>query len=381
MKGITTVKKIVQGGYGLAFHKGFTVFIPYTAPGDRVEFTAKKKKRNTLFARLEEVLEPSEMRISPQCPNFGKCGGCDLLHIDYPFEIETKKMMVRETLSRIGDIETDFSGVISSPRRYGYRNSCVFRISTSWRPGFLEAESSRVVEFPPQGCLLLPDIMREAIASIPKDSIPDSGQVMARTDKFGNVHFWGLAGIATPPDALMEAGGFLFPVKPDGFFQVNRFLNDGLIDLVCSLTRKKKGKVLDLYSGAGFFTLALASKGFEVTGIEGNMDSYSSAVAAARLNDIQGVKFRRGSVESEIARTGKADLIVADPPRSGMTRKVIDSIAGKNPEELILVSCDPPTLARDLSRLAKKGYEVKEVYLVDMFPATAHTETVALATR
>jgi len=378
MKGVTTIKKIVQGGYGLAFYQGKTVFIPYTAPGDKVEFTVKKRKRNILFARLEELLEPSEKRIFPECPNFGKCGGCHLLHIDYPFEIETKKTMVKETLNRLGDIEADFSKVIPSPQRFGYRNSCIFRIGASWRPGFLEAESSWVVEFPPQGCLLLPDRMREAISTIPRDSIPDSGQVMARTDKFGNVYFWGLAGIATPPDALMESGGFLFPVKPEGFFQVNRFLNDNLIDLVCSLPRKKKGKALDLYSGAGFFSLSLASKGFEVTGIEGNRDSHSSAVAAAKLNDIQGIRFIRGSVESEIARTGKADLIVADPPRAGMSRKVIDSIAGKKPEEVILVSCDPPTLARDLSRLAKKGYQVQEIHLIDMFPATAHTETVVL---
>lgn len=381
MAGVVKIKKIVQGGLGLAFHEGKTLFIPYSAAGDKVRFSVRRKKKNIIFGRIEEILEPSPLRIRAECPNFGRCGGCQLLHLSYEDEIEAKKEMVAETLSRIGRIDKEFEEIIPSPERFGYRNNALFRIDGSGDRGFLAAESDELVPFPANGCLLLPEEMRAAIRSIPGDAVSSSSEALVRMDKFKEVHFWGIAGSIEPPDILMECGGFLFPLKANAFFQANRFLNERLMELVPSLAGRGSGRALDLYCGAGFFTLPLAKKGFEVTGIEGNRDGYLSAVAAAKLNNITNAKFKKGSVESEINRAGGADLVIADPPRSGMKRTVLKRIAALRPLKVILVSCDPATMARDASSLMENGFSISSIHMIDLFPGTSHTETVMLLRR
>ncbi|MCD6379933.1 class I SAM-dependent RNA methyltransferase [bacterium] len=376
MKGVTTVKKIIQGGLGLAFYEGRTVFLPYTAPGDKVEFSVAKEKGKVLFGRLEKILEPSNIRKPPECPNFSKCGGCHFLHLDYEDEIKIKKSMVLETLERIGKFKAVIDNIIVSPSRFGYRNNCIFRTDENGQPGFTMAETDKVIPFPKNGCLLLPKEMREAIAGLDGDSLQPNSEVRVRMDKFGAVHFWGLKNNFGPPDILMEAGGYLFPMSPDAFFQINTLLNNKLIELVLSLPRKRTDKIIDLYCGAGFFTLPLARNAMKVIGIERDEKAYENARAAAKLNKITNISFKQGMVEQKFKKTGKANLILADPPRAGMTKKVVEEIIRHKPQELILISCDPPTLARDTSRLIQGGYTPSNIHLVDLFPGTAHIETV-----
>lgn len=377
LEGAATVKKIIQGGFGLAFHKGKTVFLPYAAPGDKLEFSVSKKKGNIIFGHIERIISPSRLRRDPECPNFGRCGGCDFLHLDYENEIEIKKEMVLETFERIGKIKADISTITKSPSRFGYRNHCIFRTDESGRPGFTMAETDNVIPFPEKGCLLLPEVMREAIARLSSDLLKPESEVRVRIDKFGAVHFWGLEDVFSPPDIVMEAGGYLFPISPGAFFQVNTFLNDKLIELVLSLPGEEPRRITDLYCGAGFFTFPLAEESTEVIGIEGDKEAYKNALSAAKLNGIQNVTFKNGRVEDKLRKTASADLILSDPPRPGMTAKVIREIIKKGPKELIIVSCDPPTLARDTSRLIQAGYTTAEIHLVDLFPGTSHIETVA----
>jgi 23S rRNA (uracil1939-C5)-methyltransferase len=375
------IKKIVHGGYGLAFAEDKTVFIPYTAPGDTVEFSALREKKNLIFGRLDSVVEPSSMRRDPECPVFGACGGCHLQHLSYEDEIKIKRESILEDLERIGKITIDFARVIPSPERYGYRNHAIFKVDAERRPGFLRRESDTLVPFPAQGCLLLPEAMRTGIAAVPPEGFEPLTEVRVRMDRDGGVHFWGLLDRVGPPEVLMEAGGLMFPVDRDAFFQVNRHLGSTLIDLVLSLPRTVRRRLLDLYCGAGFFTLPLAKMAQEALGIERDQVAVRNAVAAARLNAVAHVKFRRGDAEREIGRLGGFDLVLVDPPRLGLPRAVLQGIIRMKPEEIIFISCDPPTFARDAKTLIEAGYLPSEVNLIDLFPATYHAEIVSVFRR
>jgi 23S rRNA (uracil1939-C5)-methyltransferase len=378
---IAEIKKIVHGGYGLAFVEGKTAFIPYTAPGDTVEFAAAREKKNIIFGRVERIVEPSPLRREAECPVFGSCGGCHLQHLGYEDEIKIKRESILDDLERIGKTKTDFKRVIPCPERYGYRNHAIFKVDATRRPGFLMRESDTLVPFPPQGCLLLPEEMRKEIAEIPPEAFEPLTEVRVRMDRFGAVHFWGLLDRVGPPEVLMEAGGLMFPVNHDSFFQVNRFLSTALIELVVSLPGAVRRKLLDLYCGAGFFTLPLAKMAIEAFGIEQDQGAARNATAAARLNTVTNTRFRRGDAEKEIGRLGGYDLIIVDPPRLGLPKAVLQGIIRIKPQELIFVSCDPPTFARDAKALIEAGYILSEINLIDLFPATYHAETVAVFRR
>ena len=176
----------------------------------------------------------------------------------------------------------------------------------------------------------------------------------------------------------MEAGGYRFPLAADSFFQVNSQLNDAFIDLVLSLPSKAPRKMLDLYCGTGFFTLAFSKLAGEVIGIERHTGSFRGAQAAKRLNKVSNVSFRKGSVEREIFNAGETDIVIADPPRSGMPPEAIRGMLKLRPEEIILISCEPPTFARDTKKLVEAGYKLSRLDLIDMFPGTYHVETVGL---
>ena len=378
---LVEIKKVVHGGYGLAFSDDKTVFIPYTAPGDKVEFSLVREKKHLAFGRLERIVEPSPMRREPDCPIFGTCGGCHLQHVSYEDEIRIKREGILEDLKRIGRIITDFKSILPSPERYGYRNHAVFKVDEERRPGFLMRESDTVVPFPPEGCRLLPEKMREAISLIPADAFEPLSEVRVRMDKEEGIHFWGLRDRVGPPEVLMEAGALLFPVSRDAFFQVNRYVNQELMKLVLSLPRAVRRKLLDLYCGVGFFTLPLSRMAGEALGIERDQTAARNAVAAGRLNHVTNVTFKRGDAEKEIGKLRDFDLVIADPPRLGIPGAVLQGILRLKPHELIFVSCDPPTFARDAKALVEADYLLSEINLVDLFPATYHAEIVALFSR
>ncbi len=375
------IKKIVHGGYGLGFFEDRTVLVPYAAPGDTVECVPVRERKKVVFARIERIVSPGPSRRESECPVFGVCGGCHLQHLGYEDELAAKGGSVLEDLSRIGKIAAGFDRVIPSPSRYGYRNHAIFKVDEERRPGFLMRESESLVPFPPGGCLLLPEAMREAIAALPPGAFEPLSEVRVRMDRFGNVHFWGLLDRVGPPEILMEAGSLLFPVSPDSFFQVNTLLGLELQDLVRSLPRTVRRKLLDLYCGVGFFTLALSGMAGEALGIERDRGAVRNASAAARLNGISNVKFRRGNAAREIARLRDFDLALIDPPRLGVPKELVAGLLKLRPSEIIFVSCDPPTFARDAAALVEAGYLLSGLNLVDLFPATYHAEIVSIFRR
>lgn len=375
------IKKIVYGGLGLSHHEGRTLFMPYTAPGDLVEFRVEQEKKGCIFASPLRIVEPSPRRIEPECPIFGECGGCHLLHLSYEDEIEIKKESLLESLERIGGAKTAVEHSIQSPERFGYRNHTQFRVDAEGRPGFAMRESNRIVPFPPEGCLLLSPSMREAIAELPRESLPRGDEVRAREDAFGKVHFWGLVDHPGPPDLLMKAGGFSYPVSPGSFFQVNSLQNENLLETVLSMPLRTRRRLLDLYCGVGFFTLPMSRIVNEAIGVEKDPAAVRGANAALRLNKVINVSYRKGPAEQVIGKIRDIDLVVADPPRSGIPEKVLRRIIKLRPAEIILVSCEPPTFSRDARKLIETGYILTRLDLVDLFPGTYHVETAALFRR
>lgn len=378
---LVEIEKIVQGGYGLARHGGSTVLVPYSAPGDRLECRQVRTRKHTVFARIERIVEPSPMRREAECPVFTSCGGCHFQHLSYGDEIEAKSRAVLEELSRIGKIRTSFDGILQSPARYGYRNHAIFKVDENRRAGFLERESENVVPFPPGGCLLLPDKMRSAIEELRAQSLEPLSEVRVRMDRSGEIHFWGLEDRVGPPEILMETGKLLFPLSPDSFYQVNLFLGEILQSLVCNLPRKIRRRLLDLYCGVGFFTLALSSVVVEALGIERSRAAVRNAMAACRLNHITNVRFRCQDASREISRLRDFDLLVVDPPRRGLAPQVLRGIVKLRPAEIVYIACDAPAFSRDAALLIESGYLLSALYLVDLFPATCHTETISLFRR
>ncbi len=378
---VVSIKKVVHGGYGLGFDDGKTIFVPYTVPGDVIEYRITRKKKNIYFATVVKLLEASPMRVEPPCPIFGRCGGCHLQHISYDDELEIKKRIVLESLERIGKIKTELTGLIPSPERYGYRNQAIFRAEEHGTIGFYKRESREIIPFPEGGCLLLPESMRKTIADLPGDVFPEVGDVRARMDAEKRVHFYGLRGLNGPEEIIMKAEGFIYPIKPTSFFQVNRFLLERMTALVRSIPLKVRLRLLDLYCGVGFFSFPLSRVVVEGVGVERDREAYESALRGLRENRIINITFKNRSVEDEIGRLKDFDLVVVDPPRTGMVQGVLNGIIRVRPKELIFISCDPPTLARDAKLLVESGYTLSEVHLIDLFPATYHTETVAVFRR
>jgi 23S rRNA (uracil1939-C5)-methyltransferase len=380
-RGRTEVERIVYGGMGLAHFEDMTLFLPCAAAGDTVDFIVTKKKKKCLFGEITGIVEPSPARREPQCPVFGRCGGCHLLHLDYEEETRVKKETFLSTLRRIGGIDTEIASYTPCPERFGYRNHALFKVGSGGETGFSRRESSEIVPFPDQGCLLLPPPMRKAISDLSPDSLVPGSKVRARLDSFGAIHFWGVEGVISPPDILMKAGDMSFPVYPEAFFQINRHLNAPLMDLAISLPKKTARKFLDMYSGVGFFTLPMAARAVEAVGIEVQRQAHRSAVAAAKLNKVPNVRFIRETAERGLSRIGEADLVLTDPPRSGIPASVLKSIIKLRPGEIIMISCDAPTFARDAARLVEASWAPAEIHLIDMFPGTYHVESVALFRR
>ena len=379
--GKTQIEKIVYGGMGLAHFENMTLFLPYAAAGDTVEFTVTKKKKKCLFGEITDVVQPSPARREAQCPVFGRCGGCHFLHLDYEEETRVKKETFLSTLSRIGGIDTEIVSYTPCPERFGYRNHALFKVGSNGEAGFSRRESNEIIPFPEEGCLLLPPEMREAISALPPEALTPGTKVRVRLDSFGAIHFWGVEGVISPPDILMKAGDFSFPVYPEAFFQINRHLNDSLMKLAVSLPKKTARKFLDLYCGVGFFTLPMAARVMDAVGLEVQRQAHKNSVAAARLNKVANVRFIRETAERGFSRVREADLVLTDPPRAGIPASVLKSIIRLRPHEIIMISCDAPTFARDAARLVEASWTPSEIHLIDMFPGTYHVESIALFRR
>ncbi len=414
------IEKCIYGGAGLARVDGKAIFIPFTLPGEIVEAHITEDRRSFANAELDAVLEPSKERAIPPCEYFGQCGGCQYQHAIYAQQIALKLSILRETLERAKLAALpEIVPVYAEP--LGYRNRVRLHVQ---REPFALCYKRRAshANLPVSRCPIAAPLLQhalEAVTRIGGKFIREFDEIEFFTNERASellVSLWAKRRIDNLSSNLREfcealrreiptlTGASVFSahdskaperkiveweaqaltyrvadvsyrVSAGAFFQVNRFLIDRLVELVAA--EFSGNAVWDLYAGVGLFAQALSRKFEKVIAVE---------AAPASSNDLrqnlQGSTHktvRSGTLEFLRQQRGPApELIVVDPPRTGLGTSVVSALTKVRPQSIVYVSCDPATLSRDLHALVESGYHLRNMHMVDLFPQTFHLESVTV---
>ena len=385
------VEKLIYGGDGLSRLDGEVVFTPLVLPGEAIEVDRTESRKHAQRARLLRVTEPSPDRIEPACPVFGRCGGCHYQHAGYDAQLRFKRDILVETLRRVGKIEFEAARIgIESAEPFGYRNRTQFHFEHG-RMGYRAMNSRTLVEI--RQCPISSPKINEAITALNRmardrrwpnfvsslevftDETQVQWNVLESERPVAKRFFEWLSeevpGTVTGP-LEYAVNGDLFTVSGTSFFQVNRFLLPHLADLAIGTS---SGAVAwDLYAGAGLFSLPLARRFQRVVAVEGGRSAADLRHNAERARLKVEVIAEQTEAFLEAART-PPDFALCDPPRAGLGKVAAARLLALRPNTLVIVSCDPATLARDLAVLAP-AYDIEKITLVDLFPQTFHMETI-----
>src|SRR6516165_6168105 len=350
------IADVAFGGKGVAREQGKAVFVPYTIEGEIVSAEIVREKKQFAEAELVEVKESSPHRVEPQCPYFGRCGGCAYQHISYEHQLAIKWRQVRDALQRIGKLkDVPMRPIIPSPKQYAYRN----RITVHAQEGvigFFRRDSHQLIDI--EHCSISTDEVNRALTELRRQPYVRDGHYTLRASASSLV-----------------------------FSQTNDDVADALRELVTNLVPPNQKQLIDAYCGAGFFAKALLDKFERVIGID--WDKF--AIAAARENATEKETYIVGDVDTELTRSNgflavegearrpesrRSLTLIVDPPETGLSENVRKAIIDLAPQTLIYVSCNPPTLARDLRELQDK-FIIESVTPLDMFPQTAEIEVAA----
>jgi 23S rRNA (uracil1939-C5)-methyltransferase len=336
------IEDIAFGGKGVGRENGKAVFIPFTIEGEKISARIVREKKQFAEAEIVDLREGSPYRVAPPCPYFGWCGGCAYQHIAYEHQLAIKWRQLRDILQRLGKLkDIPMRPIVPSPIEYAYRNRITVHVEDGVI-GFFQRDSHRLIDI--ERCPIAMDEVNRALAELRRDQVRDG-------------HY-----------TLRAQTG------PRVFSQANDAVADTLRDLIVKMIPENQELLIDAYSGAGFFAKALLDKFQRVIGID--WDRF--AIEAARQNATAKETYIAGDIEEQLlraleqARAAQATLIV-DPPASGLSANIRNVLVDLAPATLIYVSCNPPTLARDLAELKQK-YSVESVTPLDMFPQTAEIE-------
>ena len=350
------IENIAFGGKGVAREQGKAVFVPYVIEDETVSVEIVREKKQFAEAELVEVKERSLDRVNPQCPYFGRCGGCAYQHISYEHQLAIKWRQVRGALQRIGKLkDVPMRPIIPSPKQYAYRNRITVHAQDG-TIGFFRRDSHQLIDI--ERCPISTDEVDRALTQLRAQPYARDGHYTLRA-----------------------------PASSRVFSQTNDDVADALRELVVNLVPPNQKQLIDAYCGAGFFAKALVDKFERVIGID--WDKF--AIAAAKENATEKETYIAGDVETEL--TGSDGLLavedemrrlgncrsltlIVDPPATGLSENVRKAIIDLAPQTLIYVSCNPPTLARDLRELQDK-FIIESVTPLDMFPQTAEIEVAA----
>jgi len=422
------IEKLVTGGGGLARHEGQAVFVPLTAPGDEVRARVVKSKKGFADAELLEVLTPGPDRAEPPCPHYGACGGCDLQHLAPDGQRAAKAAIVADCFQRLGKL--DVAGILTGPEPtggdLGHRNRIRLFASPMGPYGLMRRGSHEVV--PLDACPVMPGrfntdilpwlrmmppveqivvrldaadnwllsafgpparlrLLKKILATLPEEGPPAPGCVGVL---FNNLPLWGR-------DYLVhELAGHKYRVSSRSFFQGNFAVTEEAVATVRSWLGEVRdagrlGPLLgDVFCGVGLFSLALADLFEEVVAIDADPHACRDAEnnvkrdAAARGK----VTIHKGPVAKVLGNENlgaperwREACCVVDPPREGLGKDGSAVLLARGPRQILFMSCDPATLARDAATCAAAGYELTRLRVLDMFPQTSHIETLALLER
>ena len=430
-------------GMGVARWEGRVVFIPGTILGERWEVQLLKVKTNVAWGRAVRLLAPSPERVELDCPLAGRCGGCQYRHMTYEEELRAKRQRVQDALTRVGGVSLELPQVLGAETPLRYRNKVQFPVAQEKRGlavGYYRARSHDVLDV--DDCLLQPEAvttLRRAFKGwMERYRVPayDEGtcqglirHLYVRTNQAGEALCCVVANGTRLPHApelvqsLRQAApalaglvlntntkdtnvilgpnyrtiwgrdfleerlcGMTFRLSVPSFFQINRAQTERLYAQAlefAGLTGQET--VLDLYCGVGTISLALAQRAGQVIGTEIVPEAVQDAQANAARNQVDNARFLcgdAGEAAFQLAAEGvRPQVICVDPPRKGLAPEVPEILASMAPERIVYVSCDPATLARDVKRFGELGYPAVKAQAVDLFPRTAHVETVVLLSK
>lgn len=375
-------ESLVAGGDALARIEGFPVFLPGAYPGDRVRVRITEVKKGFGRGTIEEVVSPSPERREAPCPVARECGGCDWTELRLDRQLYWKKNILADTLRRIGKFDPAALPAIAvtpSPLTYRLRSRLHVSRGAEPLPGFFERRSHQVVPLPEECEIVGPEVLghlgelREAAEQIPGGAMEtfENGPELT---------------VSLTPDGSDERPGgqtrirvagseFLLDVR--SFFQVNRHLLGELQRRVMEIASgtSKSELAWDLYGGVGFFAVPLATRFDSVITVETSRDSSRWAALNAGSGAIKAIT---EDVEPFLRRRStRPDFVLVDPPRAGLSPAVGDALAGSEAEIICYLSCDPVTFSRDANRLARRGWTLTSIRLIDLFPNTHHIETLS----
>ncbi|WP_333654557.1 class I SAM-dependent RNA methyltransferase [Dissulfurispira sp.] len=396
------------GGLSIGKWKGKVVFIKNTIPGETIEAKLEEERKDYYTASTTKILEPSPDRIEPNCKFFGLCGGCQSQHISYQGQIKLKEEILKDSLKRIGKIDIELSKplIYDNPWHYRYRGQ--FKVSHE-KVGFYREKTREVIDI--DCCLLMTEEINGYLLKA-KDTLRKSGHLHAVSEVHISYGDGAIALIKTKgkqpakwPElapAFLHAGfsgvfidsgekrllkygnhyitldleGLKYTISPMSFFQSHWRLNQAVVRFVKGRLQPLKGKrVLDLYSGAGNFSLPISLDAGEVIAVEENPFAIEDGKRNLQINGIKNCRFIRSSIEG-LNIKDSTDIIILDPPRLGLTNAAMDKILDMVTERIVYVSCNPATLARDLKKLLA-AYELESIRMIDFFPQTYHIESLA----
>ena len=381
-----------ERGLAMAKLNGAPVTIAGAIPGERVSVRVVKIYRDRIATSVASVETGSEHRVEPKCRYFGECSGCQWQHIEYVRQLEIKREIVADALSSYESLQgAEVMSTLPSPSRFGYRNHARFTVGRGGErgiAGFMNADSRRFVRI--DECLIMDDRINETLAQL-QGRLDRMTQFSIRVgSNTGDMIIQPLlpAEIQDVPSGrqkyIEEVRGARFQVAASSFFQVNTAQLSLVVDeIVKMLDLDGDDTLVDLYCGVGTFTRLLSPFVKMVIGIEES----ASAVEDARANcsDVDNVRFIQAKAEVatvELAESGETvDIAIIDPPRIGCDSQALRALIALSPRRIMMVSCNPVTMARDLDALCNSGFKLITVRPVDMFPQTRHVESLALLER
>lgn len=375
---------VAFGGQGVGRYGELVVFVPYTVDGDEAIIEIKEVKKRYAQGTVKALSKPSPHRIEPRCTSFTRCGGCQYQQMDYGHQLAVKTRQVGDAFARIGKFDqVPLAEIIPSPDAWHYRGKVEFHLGTGEKEepviGFTRTASHAVEEI--ATCHIAAPSINDDLAKLREEI---RGGVRMGDRKF----VWSTEGSGEPVKGYVSriVHGKELLVPRRGFFQANILLLDAFIDTVLSMSSLDGGQiVIDGYCGSGFFSVFLAGQAKRFYGIEASAEAVRAADLNLKRSGVKDAEFYVGDV-GEILRgvfikeRKKADLLVVDPPRIGLEPEVLAAVAALRPARIVYISCNPATMARDIRFLADRGFTLKALQPLDMFPQTSHIEIVALLT-
>jgi 23S rRNA (uracil1939-C5)-methyltransferase len=397
------IDRLVYGGLSLARDGNRVVMIEGPVlPGEIVHVSITDEKKDYSVASVTGILEPAPQRIEPACGYFGSCGGCQMQYMPHVLQVKQKEEILRDSLKRLAKTDIDLLEPLKSDNPWRCRHRGQFKVSFG-KIGFYRAKSRAIVDL--RECPLMKDEINSALKEARGllktcrgkelhiscgdvtvaflKTTEDSGKYLEKV-AFDFLHY-GFAGLVMEAGEghftrhgntyiTLRLGDLKYSVSAMNFFQSNWRLNQSLVEMIKQALFPLTGKkVLDLYSGAGNFSLPLAKEA-EVTGVEESSQAIKDGKRNLEINRISNYRFIRSSAEDFQPRGG-FDVVLLDPPRPGLTKRVVQTVLALRAERIVYVSCNPATLARDLKKL-KSSYDIESVRLVDFFPQTFHIEAL-----